>query len=46
MQTVAESAGVKGTHEGEIKVFRQGDGAEAHMWKEEGGGHWEKIGDV
>lgn len=34
---------MKGQKEGEIRVFKNGNAAEAYCWKE---GKWEKIGDV
>ena len=36
---------MKGKKDGEIKVFRNGDNAEAYVWKGDGN-RWDKIGDV
>ena len=33
----------KGSKEGEVKIFKNGNNAEAYCWKD---GRWEKIGDV
>lgn len=49
LPSIASQQQIQGTHEGEIKVFRNADstGAEAFMWKLDNGiGMWEKIGDV
>jgi hypothetical protein len=40
--SIDKMRGMKGK-EGEVRVFKSGNGAEAYCWKD---GKWEKIGDV